>query len=505
LTIFTQSQSGLELNRYGARSAILAIFRNIATLRDAQSDAGCFMLSEREKSAMTDPRIQSYYAVTRQMQFGNFSVEIPLGHTDDVDQLGGALQELAKTLDRRFQEFQMLAHVTEEINAGLVLEEVLNRVFEIFRPIIPYNRIGFALLEENDAIARARWARSDADQLRITKGFSAPMKGSSLQAIIDTGRPRILNDLKAYLLEHPTSVSTALIVEEGMRSSLTCPLIAMSKPIGFMFFSSAEPNTYRNAHVEIFMQIAGQLSIIVEKSRLYQQLMELNDLKSRFLGMAAHDLRNPIGVVQGYAKLMAGGLLGEITEQQRAALANVDGSCETMLGLINDFLDISAIESGKLTLDIRQVDLTAYLTSCHEANALLAHGKNITLRLEMAPDQPAAIRIDPDRMSQVLGNLIGNAIKYSYPETTTVLRTELADREIRFLVADQGQGIPSEDLPKLFQDFGKASVRPTSGEKSTGLGLAICRRIVEAHNGRIWCESEVGKGSTFVVALPIPT
>lgn len=451
---------------------------------------------------MTDPRIDNYYSAARQMKAGNFSVDIPQGHTDEIGQLGNALQELAKTLDQRFQEYQMLAYVTEEINAGLVLDEVLNRVFETFRPMIPYNRIGFALLEENDTIARARWARSDADRLRITKGFAASMKGSSLQTIIDSGRPRILNDLKAYLGEHPDSTSTALIVEEGMQSSLTCPLIAMAKPIGFMFFSSTERNTYRNAHVEIFIQIARQLSTIVEKSRLYQQLMELNDFKNRFLGMAAHDLRNPLGVAQGYAKLMAGGVLGGITEKQRTALATIDDSCKTMLELINDLLDINAIESGQLTLNITQVDLKPYLTASYEANALLAQGKNITLELEMPQELPQ-LWIDPERMNQVLGNLIGNAIKYSFPGTTTTLRVELVDGEVHFLVTDRGQGIPPEDLPKLFQDFGKAKVRPTGGEKSTGLGLAICRRIVEAHKGRIWCESEVGKGSTFFVAIPV--
>ena len=451
---------------------------------------------------MSDPRIQRYSRAARHMQEGDFSVDIPLGHTDDVGQLGKALQGLAQTLDRRFREFQTLAQVTEKINAGLVLDEVLNRVFESFRPIIPYNRIGFALLEENDTIARARWARSDAVQAGIVKGFSAPMRGSSLQAIISTGRPRILNDLKLYLREHPKSISTALIVEEGMRSSLTCPLIAMGKSIGFMFFSSTEPNTYRNAHVEIFMQIAGQLAVIVEKSKLYQQLLELNDLKNRILGIAAHDLRNPLGTVQGYAKLMAGGVLGGITEKQRVALVNVDRSCETMLGLINDLLDISAIESGKLTLNIKQVDLKPYLTSCHEANSLLADGKNIRLRLEMLREMPL-VQIDPDRMNQVLGNLIGNAIKYSYPGTTIILRADLVAGEVRLMVADQGQGIPPEDLSKLFMEFGKASVRPTAGEKSTGLGLAICRRIVDAHRGRIWCESQAGKGSTFTVALPL--
>lgn len=119
------------------------------------------------------------------------------------------------------------------------------------------------------------------------------------------------------------------------------------------------------------------------------------------------------------------------------------------------------------------------------------------------PAEMPPVRIDPNRMNQVLGNLIGNTIKYSYPETTTVLRTELVNGEIHILVTDSGQGIPPDDLPKLFQAFGKASVRPTAGEKSHGLGLAICRRIVEAHKGRIWCESEVGKGSTFIVALPL--
>lgn len=436
------------------------------------------------------------------MQGGNFAVDIPVEGSDEVGELGEELKNLARMLERRFHEFQTLAEVTAEINAGLVLDEVLDRVFDSFRPIIPYNRIGFALLEQNDTILRARWAKSDARELCISKGFSAPMKGSSLQSILDTGRPRILNDLQAYLREHPTSVSTSAIVQEGMRSSLTCPLIAMGKPVGFMFFSSMQPNTYRNAHVASFTQIAGQLSVIVEKSKLYQQLLELNEVKNRFLGIAAHDLRNPLAAVKGFASLLSGGQLGPITDKQRMALDHIDRGAEVMLALINDLLDVSAIESGKLTLHPERVDLKSYLASCHESNALLAQGKNITLQLELPPQLPA-LSIDPERMNQVLGNLIGNAIKYSFPGTTTRLRAAEVDGEVHIAVIDQGQGIPAAEIPKLFQDFSKASVRPTAGERSTGLGLAICRRIVEAHKGRIWCESEVGKGSTFTAALPI--
>ena len=452
---------------------------------------------------MTDPRIDRYYEAARQMQAGDFYVQIPSGPTDEIGRLGEALQELALALDHRFQEAHMLARVGEQINAGLVLDEVLNSVFESFRPIIPYNRIGFALLDENDTVVRAHWARSDAPMPKIYKGFSAPLQGSSLQQIMATGRPRILNDLRTYLTEHPRSVSTTLIVEEGMQSSLTCPLIAMGKQIGFMFFSSMERNTYRDVHVDIFMQIAGQLSVVIEKSRLYQQLLELNDLKNRFLGIAAHDLRNPIAAVQGYIKLLIGGVLGEISEKQRMVLANADRSCQAMLALVNDLLDLNAIESGKLALRLQEVDLGRYLTACHQTYALLAQGKDITLRLEIPTELPQ-VRIDPERMDQVFGNLIANAIKYSHSGTTTTLRVGLIEGEVTVSVVDQGQGIPAEDLPKIFREFGRASVRPTGGEKSTGLGLAICRRIVEAHGGRIWCETEVGKGSTFAVALPVP-
>jgi hypothetical protein len=111
------------------------------------------------------------------------------------------------------------------VNSGLLLDQVLDYVFESFDPIIPYDRIGVTLLEDDGNVARAHWARSRASKIRLKNGYSAPMAGSSLRAIIETGEPRILNDLEAYLREHPGSVSTRTIVSEGMRSSLTCPLM----------------------------------------------------------------------------------------------------------------------------------------------------------------------------------------------------------------------------------------------------------------------------------------
>jgi hypothetical protein len=451
---------------------------------------------------MKDPRITQYRNAAIRMKSGNFRVDVPIGGGDEIGMLGIELRELGLILEKKFVEIDTLAKMTEQVNAGLSLDDVLNQVFESFRPIIPYNRIGFSLLEDNGTIVRARWARSDAPELKITKGYEAPLQGSSLQQIIDTGKPRILNDLEDYLKNHPNSDSTRRIVEEGMRSSLTCPLIATGKHIGFMFFSSFAPHTYENVHVQFFMQIAGQLSVIVEKGRLYQQLVELNELKNKFLGIAAHDLRNPIGIVKGYIEMVRLGFYGEVSQSQIEIFKKVENTTGNMLNMVNDLLDISAIETGKLVMNPREVDLTAFLNESYEYNHLLALQKKIELKLELESDLPKLI-MDPERINQVLTNLITNAIKFSYPGTVIMVKARREDDSVHISVQDQGQGIPEDEISKIFQDFGRTSVRPTAGEKSTGLGLAICKRMVEAHGGSIWVESKAGEGSIFIFSLPV--
>lgn len=451
---------------------------------------------------MTDPRIRKYREAALAMKDGRFQVDVPIGVEDEVAELGKALRELGVVLERKFGEIRTLVKVTERINAGLVLDQVLNHVFDSFRPIIPYNRIGFSLIDDGDQVVRARWARSDASDMVITSGYEAPLKGSSLENIIQTGQPRILNDLEAYLAEHPQSESTKKILQEGMRSSLTCPLIAMGKPIGFMFFSSMEPNTYRDMHVEIFLQIAGQLAVIVEKGRLYQELLELNKLKDKFLGIAAHDLRNPIGAIKGYLSILKAGHLGEVQESQKAVMEKMNRGCEKMLALIDDLLDVSAIESGKLAIEVEKADLAEFLQEVHESSRLLGKTKSIEVELDLEPGLPE-VTMDPRRIDQVIGNLVTNAIKYSYPGTTVTIRGRKSDEGVEISVIDQGQGIPSDELPTMFTEFGRTSVKPTADERSTGLGLAIVKRLVEAHKGRIRVESEVGKGSTFTFTIPL--
>ena len=451
---------------------------------------------------MVDPRILKYRDAALALKEGRFRIEVPVEGEDEVAQLGKTLLELDQALEKRFGELQTLVHVTEKINAGLVLEDILNHVYDWFHSILPYDRIGFSLLDEDGTTVRARWARSESPEIRIREGYAAPLAGSSLQQIIETGRPRILNDLPAYLEAHPQSDSTARIVSEGMRSSLTCPLIAASKPIGFIFFSSMKPFTYENIHVELFQQIAGLLSMIVEKGRMYQQLVDLNDLKNRFLGIAAHDLRNPISVIKGYVSLVLRDLFGELGPELREVMNAVNSTCETMLTLIDDLLDVSAIESGRLDLRPQEVDLADYLRRCHAANSMLAKAKSIELTLDLAPELPR-VMMDTGRVNQVINNLITNAIKFSHPDTAITMRARALSDEVEISVSDQGQGIPEDEIETIFAPFARGSVRPTAGEKSTGLGLAIVKRMVEAHGGRISVTSKVGEGSTFTFTLPV--
>ena len=225
---------------------------------------------------MADPRIERYREILNRLPEGKFAADIPHEPNDEISALGASIVELAERLALRFEQERMLAQVSEKIVQGLYLKDVLDYVYDAFRPLIPYDRMGCALLEKAGEWVRACWARSDTAEPMLKQGFAARMAGSSLETIIATGNPRILNDLELYLQEHPQSVATQLIVAEGVRSSLTCPLIVLGRPVGFLFFSSFRKNRYESVHQEVFLRLSGLISAVVEKGRLYQELSELN-------------------------------------------------------------------------------------------------------------------------------------------------------------------------------------------------------------------------------------
>ncbi|MEW5959820.1 MAG: GAF domain-containing sensor histidine kinase [Chloroflexota bacterium] len=468
-------------------------------------------------TTVTDVRIAKYMEVIERLQQGHYNLEIPLlaagDDDDDFNRLGQALQSLAQTLEIRYRQMQKLNDLTSHINAGLLLDEILEIVYRDFREVIPYNRIGFSLIEDNGQMVRSYWARSDRP-LFLSKGYTASLAGSSLAAVVHSGHPRIINNLPTYLQRKPTSHSTYLIVQEGMCSSLTCPLITNGMPVGFMFFSSVEPNTYSMSHVELFKGIASQLSVILEKGRLVSELAaqkeaieqqndelrRLNELKNSFLGIAAHDLRNPLSNIQLITHLLTeeNSDLSEV--ESKSLLNDINKQTGHMLSLLNELLDVTQIEAGKLNLQLKEIDLGLFLAETIRRQAMIAGPKGTRIHLEVEPG--GEVLADPVQLRQVADNLISNAVKYSPPGSTVMVSVTRLDNGWRVNVQDEGPGITAEDRHLLFQDFARLSAKPTGGEKSIGLGLAISRRVVEAHGGKIGVDSEPGRGANFWFTLP---
>jgi len=451
---------------------------------------------------LSDPRVLELCRLAERFREGCFEVDPCVAGNDEVARLAGSLGELGRTLHEGFEKVRLLSRITGEINSGLLLDEVLDHVFDGFRPLIPYDRIGLSLLEDQGQTVRVRWERSELAGPPFPEGYSLTLRETSLGSLLEENRPRILNDLGAYLRERPESEATRYLVEAGIQASLTCPLRAMGHPVGFLFFSSCQAGVYREAHVDLFAQIAGQVSIILEKARLYQEIAELNHLKDRLLSVTAHDLRSPLAFLNGYLDLLREGDMGELTPAQSEAVEKMRATCRTMLALINDLLSLNAIASGQVRMNPRLEDPRLLLQECAAIGVMLATRKKIHLILE-APDELPMVVCDRERLAQALNNLVSNAVKFSYPGTTVRIRAGTDQGAIWLEVADQGVGIPEHELGGLFSFMHRPSVRPTGGEMSTGLGLPMVRRILEAHGGSVSASSAPGQGSTFTLRLPL--
>jgi len=355
----------------------------------------------------------------------------------------------------------------------------------------------------------------------IKKG---PVDVGPILAEVLTGKPVAVYDVSTDRRVH----YRAQAISEGIASMLSLPLVAGSEIIGVLRIYTDKPRRFTPDDIEFLTLVAGLGGIALRKARhheskekLYEERLEekiaqleqvkeeLNKVEQAknkllgFLSVVAHDLKSPLAAIQSYFSVMLGGYSGELNEKHRHMIERSSARINGLLDLISDLLDISRIESGQILKEMETVPLPKLAHSIVEEAHRLAEQKGLALKVEIPPSLPP-IYCSAPRIEQALTNLLSNAIKFTEKGGTICLKVLEVDGQIQCEISDTGIGIPKEDLPRIFEDFYRASnVDPTSG---TGLGLAIVKRIIEAHGGRIWVASpcpETGCGTKFTFVLPI--
>ncbi len=284
------------------------------------------------------------------------------------------------------------------------------------------------------------------------------------------------------------AVATILIASDPEPAEIVAGLAAGA--VDFLF------RPWREAEVLARLRVH-----LLNRLRL-AQLSREDQAKNRLLCMAAHDLRNPLVSIRALTHLLRAGAAGPVPPSQRELLDTVFEASQSMLELVNDLLDASVLEAGEVTLTPRPTVLADLLAATVRLGNATAAQKGSCIVLEPGP-LPPIVSLDAPKVRQVLNNLLGNALKFSPPGSTVTVRTALTADHCLVAVRDQGPGIRESERARLFKDFSRTSVRPTGGESSTGLGLSICQRIMEAHAGSIRVDNLPGGGAEFTLVFPL--
>lgn len=309
-------------------------------------------------------------------------------------------------------------------------------------------------------------------------------------AIVDYEMPRMDGlELIRTLRQKSTRVDLAII---GVSARSNAPLSAW-----FIKYGANDFLHKPFSEEELNCRVAHN----VETLNMVRALRKLDEDKTKFLGIVAHDLRNPINGINGFVELLLAETPGPLTDDQKELLQIVEQASGNMLGMVNDLLDITVIQSGRLDLRRKEFDLGTLIQERVRIQSFAANSKNMNIELELQELPP--IVADPERIAQLVDNLISNAVKYSPLGSTITVSLSREDDNVRVGVKDQGPGISEKDQKRLFQSFERTNAIPTGDESSVGLGLMIVKNIVDSHRGRAWIESELGKGAQFNFTLPM--
>jgi signal transduction histidine kinase len=410
------------------------------------------------------------------------------------------VQTRTRELSQSVEELRALGDVTQAVNSTIDLETVLST---IVTKAVQLSRAESGVIYVFDEL-------DQRFRVRATFGLSEDLVAAIReqadairQATLDR-EPQETPDIR----DEAPSPLRDIAMRAGLRARLVVPLVGPDRVIGALVIRRKQPGNFPKETIQLLQTFAAHSVLAIQNARLFREieekgreLAEASKHKSQFLANMSHELRTPLNAILGYTELILDSIYGEPSEKMRTVLERLQANGKHLLGLINDVLDLSKIEAGQLTLSLDDYSLSDVVHGVVSAVEPLAAEKKLVFKAEVPRDLPTG-HGDGRRLSQVLLNLVGNAIKFT-DKGEVAIRAEATNGAFTVAVCDTGPGISSADQAKIFEEFQQADSSITRKKGGTGLGLSIAKRIIEMHGGRIWVESEPGKGSTFYFTLPV--
>jgi signal transduction histidine kinase len=416
------------------------------------------------------------------------------------------LQQRTEALTQSVGQLTALGEVGQAISSTLDLETVLQTI--VTRAVQLAGLDGGSIYEYDESREEFRLQAAEnmtpdiADDIR-----KAPTRkgDGALGRTALTLEPTQVSDT---LDESYQSARKELLVRAGTRALLAVPLLREGHLLGAILVNRRTPGPFPPEVVELLKTFATQSAMAIQNARLFREIAEkgkqlelASQHKSNFLASMSHELRTPLNAILGFNEMILDQVYGEVSPDVQAPLENIQASGKHLLRLINNVLDLAKIEAGRMELSLQDYSVHDAVASVQSILRPLAVEKGLEFLATLPDDLPLAYG-DSGRIAQCLMNLAGNSIKFTKAGKVEISVVE-KDGLLTYRVTDTGVGIPPDKIDSLFTEFKQTDATIASEYGGTGLGLSISRKFVEMHGGRIWVESELGKGSAFIIEIPL--
>ncbi|MFC1666906.1 ATP-binding protein [Candidatus Omnitrophota bacterium] len=432
-----------------------------------------------------------------------------------------ALNKAQEELDKKITGLYTLHELGKKINSTFNIDDLFALVNQTLVSKLGFSK-GLIMLKHETSdriIEKTSTGYSDIEVKEIEKELNE----SSVAASLFKKSAFLLINRELKKVADEDLLSRIFKTE----SFLTVPIVAKDEAIGFILMGNVSSySKVTEGDAELLSVLAGQIGTAIENTRLYtelsdsrqdlerrvrqrtielarlnEELRRLNKIKSDFVSAVSHELRTPLTSIKGYASILIAGKLGKVSPGQKERLEKIDKHSNSLTRLVDNLLDIARIESGRVQMEIKEISIKEMLNSIVDMVAPQIKEKDISFKIN-SKIKKDTIKADSSQLERVFINLLSNAIKFTPEKGEITIYVEEKDDAVEFSIEDTGIGIPTHDLQKVFEEFFRSDNAQDHNVKGTGLGLSLVKKIVTAHKGKIWVNSELNKGTRFKFTIP---